>query len=42
MEEEIFEIEDGMPENWEENAIFTCNAKGELVEVEIPDDIEEE
>ena len=39
---EWFEEESGMPEDFEPNAIFERNANGEIVEINVPDDIENE
>ena len=43
MDEEliIFEQEGDEPENWETDTIFIRNNKGEVVEVNIPDDKED-
>jgi len=43
MEENIFyEQELDTPENWESNIILVRDGKGNIIEREIPDDIEEE
>ena len=38
----IFEQEMDMPENWISNKILIRDGKGNVIEREIPDDIEEE
>lgn len=38
----ILEREGDMPENWESNTILIKDGKGNIIEREIPDDIEEE
>lgn len=42
IEELIFENEMEIPENWESNTILIKDGKGNVIEREIPDDIEEE
>lgn len=38
----IYEQECNIPENWESNIILIKDGKGNVIEREIPDDIEEE
>ena len=38
----LFEKECDTPENWESNTILIRDGKGNIIECEIPDDIEEE
>ena len=38
----IYEKESDIPENWESNTILIRDGKGNVIEREIPDDIEEE
>lgn len=38
----LFEKECDIPENWESNTILIRDGKGNIIEREIPDDIEEE
>ena len=38
----LFEKECDAPENWESNTILIRDGKGNIIEREIPDDIEEE
>jgi len=38
----IYEQECDIPENWESNTILIRDGKGNIIEREIPDDIEEE
>lgn len=42
MEEEILELEleSNAPEDWVTNTVLIRNEKGELVEIEVPDDKE--
>ena len=35
------EQESEMPENWVTNTVLVRNEKGEIIEVEVPDDVEE-
>ena len=42
IEELIFEKEMEIPDNWESNIILIKDGKGNVIEREIPDDIEEE
>ena len=43
MEENIFyEQELDIPDNWESNIILIRDGKGNIIEREIPDDVEEE
>lgn len=42
MDKELnYEIEAGIPENWEPNTVFIMDGKGNLIEVVAPDDEEE-
>lgn len=38
----IYEQECDAPENWESNTILIRDGKGNIIEREIPDDVEEE
>jgi hypothetical protein len=42
IEELIFEKEMEIPDNWESNIILIKDGNGNVIEREIPDDIEEE